>query len=716
MRMPSKRNQIIVLILLAFIFSTSIAVVNRRITIRDPAIYHGDAKTYHANAVSFLHGGDFDADTTFQRKPPMYSLFMAMGYSLFGERSLSTWILQEILHVVTVLLLFTIARSLFTEKQAFVATLVYTIFWGSAFWVYKIGPETLSTFFVVALLYIMMKYRAKNDVRFVMGFGVLLAALILTKPVVMFVVPFLLFFLRTEKKPFRKAHVAIALGIVVVIVGGWMLRNSLRYGSFEIEQSGQIIWSRSILAAEPTHNIVAYGIAAMCGDYMTNYLIPGYSSHPVPTEVNNRMKEFSREYKKIDPDSGSLDEAFRKEGIPRLFRNMGGFVISSIPSLIELNGPVTHQGKSITHFLADNDVKIENSHYVKVLRSVVGYDGDISSALKIATTLAIRLVWFVVMLMVLYGVLLGLRSGGVWWPIVFLVGYFNVMHALIVIPIEVRFIAPVWPLYVLLGVLGGGAIRARYSTHVPRASESQPQNITTSTMEKDIIIIPTYNERDNIHALIKEIFRVVPRVSIMVVDDNSPDGTAEIVRELMRSFPQLSLLSRKGKEGLGKAYIHAFQKALEDGAVRSVVMMDADFSHSPKYLPEMFSQARLYDVVIGSRYTKGGLTEGWERWRKVLSFGGNLYCRTITRMPMKDCTGGFNIIHASLLRKIDLSHIDMSGYAFIMELKYALYKAGASFKEVPIVFKNRTGGESKITNHIISEGVLAPWKMIFKRS
>lgn len=233
---------------------------------------------------------------------------------------------------------------------------------------------------------------------------------------------------------------------------------------------------------------------------------------------------------------------------------------------------------------------------------------------------------------------------------------------------------------------------------------------------KSVIIIPTYNERENISQLVTEIFNAVPpSVYVMVVDDNSPDGTGDIVESLKKVFPRLSLLRRSGKEGLGKAYLDAFEKVLADRDADSVIMMDADFSHHPRYLKEMLSKKDDYDVIIGSRYISGGGVEGWELWRRVLSFGGNLYCRIITRMPITDCTGGFNLIRTDILRTIDPSGFDASGYAFILELKYFLFKEGARFVEFPIIFKNRTGGESKISNHIIKEGILAPWKMIMKK-
>lgn len=231
---------------------------------------------------------------------------------------------------------------------------------------------------------------------------------------------------------------------------------------------------------------------------------------------------------------------------------------------------------------------------------------------------------------------------------------------------------------------------------------------------KDVIVIPTYNEKENISVLIPLIFKTLPDVEVVVADDNSPDGTGKTVLDLKFKYPKVSLISRPKKAGLGKAYTDSFKEILKDSNVRSIVMMDADLSHDPKYLVEMLKKSKDFLVVVGSRYTIGGGTVGWELWRRVLSFCGNLYCRVITGIPIKDCTGGFNVINANLLRKIDFSKMDMSGYAFIMELKYLLYKAGGTFFEVPIVFVDRIKGESKISTQIVHEGILAPWKMVLK--
>lgn len=234
---------------------------------------------------------------------------------------------------------------------------------------------------------------------------------------------------------------------------------------------------------------------------------------------------------------------------------------------------------------------------------------------------------------------------------------------------------------------------------------------------KNVIIVPTYNEKENIKLLIKEIFKYAPDVNILVVDDNSPDGTANEVKNIMIEYKNVSLLSRVGKEGLGKAYLNAFNELRKDSNVEYVGMMDADFSHDPKYLPKMFEVIPNYDVIVGSRYIGGkeSGTEGWELWRRVLSKMGNFYCRIITGMSVRDSTAGFMLIRKKFLDQININDFDVSGYAFMMELKYILWKKGARFKEVPIIFKNRRQGESKLSSHIIAEGIIAPWKMRFKK-
>ena len=232
---------------------------------------------------------------------------------------------------------------------------------------------------------------------------------------------------------------------------------------------------------------------------------------------------------------------------------------------------------------------------------------------------------------------------------------------------------------------------------------------------KTIILLPTYNEAANIGVIIPQIFNELPDVQVMVVDDNSPDGTAEVVKTMQAAYSNLHLHKRAGKEGLGKAYLDAFQKVLADQSIEAVWTMDADLSHNPKYLPQMLAAMTDHDFVIGSRYVAGGSVVGWEKWRQFLSWGGNHYCRLVTRLPIRDCTTGYGCIRTSTLRQIDFSDFDASGYAFLMYLKYKIWQLNARIIEIPICFTNRVSGESKISTSIIHEGILLPWKLIKKQ-
>lgn len=223
-----------------------------------------------------------------------------------------------------------------------------------------------------------------------------------------------------------------------------------------------------------------------------------------------------------------------------------------------------------------------------------------------------------------------------------------------------------------------------------------------------LIIIPTYNERDNMAKLIEQILCLPILVDILIVDDNSPDGTGNIVEELQKQNPRLHLLKRSGKLGLGTAYIEGFKIALQQN-YQFIVTMDADFSHDPKYLPELIAGLADHDLIIGSRYIKNGGVKNWPLKRRFLSRVGNFYAKTILNTPINDNTAGFMAIKTNVLQKIDLNRISGKGYAFLMELKYTLFKNNAKIKELPIIFMERILGKSKISSNIIKEGLLMPW-------
>ena len=234
-------------------------------------------------------------------------------------------------------------------------------------------------------------------------------------------------------------------------------------------------------------------------------------------------------------------------------------------------------------------------------------------------------------------------------------------------------------------------------------------------MESDLIIVPTYNERNNIRAIVPEIVRNCPTARIWVVDDNSPDGTADEVRALTKEFPQVSLILREKKEGLGRAYCDALSRAKKEH-IRAVVLMDADGSHDPIYLPAILDRISSNGLVIGSRYVGGGAAPGWEAWRRALSSGGNKYAQILTGLSISDLTAGFYAIRKDVLDKLDLSSISAAGYAFQIQLKYlAVTECGATPTEIPIVFRKRREGESKLSRHIVLEGMYAPLHIFFKR-
>lgn len=229
----------------------------------------------------------------------------------------------------------------------------------------------------------------------------------------------------------------------------------------------------------------------------------------------------------------------------------------------------------------------------------------------------------------------------------------------------------------------------------------------------NLVIIPTYNERENIEAIVRAVFALPEDFHVLTVDDGSPDGTAEIVRGLQREFPgRLHLLERAGKLGLGTAYIAGFRWGLSRG-YEYFFEMDADFSHNPADLPRLLAKCRDEGagVAVGSRYTRGGKVENWPADRIILSYGASLYARCILWMPVADPTAGFICYRREVLECIDLDRIRFVGYAFQIEMKFAAYTLGFKVREVPITFRDREKGQSKMSLRIIREAMFGVLQM-----
>ena len=233
---------------------------------------------------------------------------------------------------------------------------------------------------------------------------------------------------------------------------------------------------------------------------------------------------------------------------------------------------------------------------------------------------------------------------------------------------------------------------------------------------KTLIVTPTYNERKNIHELVSTLFELNPDFHILVVDDSSPDGTAEIVEELQADCANLHLLSRNEKTGLGSAYIAGFNYALERD-YEAIVQMDADMSHDPKDVPLLIEAIENADLAIGSRYISGINVVNWPLQRLIISYGANIYTRLVTRLPVRDATGGFKCWRREALEAINLDGVRSQGYSFQIEMTYRAWLKGFRITEIPIIFVDRTVGESKMTRSIMLEAaVMIPrlriWKLL----
>lgn len=239
-------------------------------------------------------------------------------------------------------------------------------------------------------------------------------------------------------------------------------------------------------------------------------------------------------------------------------------------------------------------------------------------------------------------------------------------------------------------------------------------NLQSHVQRGDVlIIVPTYNERENIESLLSLVFENLAETEVLVVDDGSPDGTGDLVESIAKRDTRVHLLRRPGKLGLGTAYLAGFKYALERD-YKFIFEMDADFSHNPKYLPQMVAQAQAgADLVLGSRYMAGGGTENWGVARRFISKGGNIYARAILGVGIHDLTSGFKCFRRELLQSMDLDSVRSEGYCFQIEMTYRALTRGFRVEEIPITFVDRHAGSSKMSKKIVAEAMLMVWRLRF---
>lgn len=251
------------------------------------------------------------------------------------------------------------------------------------------------------------------------------------------------------------------------------------------------------------------------------------------------------------------------------------------------------------------------------------------------------------------------------------------------------------------------------SSNDPVRSETPTASATNIVETASLVIVPTYNESNNIRVVIDRVMGLDADLSILIVDDGSPDGTAEIVTSAMDDYPgRVHLIEREAKLGLGTAYLRGFRFALKH-SYRFICEMDADLSHDPDDLPHLIAPVKsgTCDLAIGSRYIGGVRVINWPLSRLVLSYGAGVYTRAITRMPVRDVTAGFKCFHRKVLETLDLSRVNSNGYAFQVEMHYRTWRGGFKVKEIPVVFTERTEGQSKMSKAIVREAAWKVWEL-----
>jgi dolichol-phosphate mannosyltransferase len=236
-------------------------------------------------------------------------------------------------------------------------------------------------------------------------------------------------------------------------------------------------------------------------------------------------------------------------------------------------------------------------------------------------------------------------------------------------------------------------------------------NVTQT--QRALIIFPTYNERDNIEKIVHAVLPLDPRIHVLIVDDNSPDGTGELADRLVEREKKVNVLHRAEKQGLGKAYIAGFKWAIER-QFDFIMEMDADFSHGPEYIKDFLREIQQHDLVIGSRYISGVNVINWPMFRLMLSYFANVYTRVITGLPLRDATGGFKCFRRQVLEAIDLDAVQSSGYSFQIEMSMRAWVKGFKIKEIPIIFVDRIAGTSKMSKKIMREAIWMVWLLRLK--
>lgn len=393
-----------------------------------------DSEYYNARALSLVHTGSLGEEQALFRRPPGYSFFLASVYEVFGEHIAVAWIWQEILFVASLLLLWRISIRFTAGWYALLPPLFTGLYWGANFYVFEIGAEMLALFFLLLFVFLLILYREEHLMRFLIFCGVVGGALALTKPV-FFYASLLLFggvVYKLRSNGYKVwLHAAAACLFVFLFVGGWAMRTYALFGETQIERIGHIVYTRSLYGSLSWREISVHLIASLTGDYVADQVSPGYGANPISQRLGTKRVEAMAKLREQGLSLAEAEANLLHEGIVRIQQHPIKFFAGVVPLIFDLNTLENYRGFPIT-------------------RMFVGTRDSIAPALKVGILLTLHIVWFLVLGFSVFGFLLLIRdSFHAAWPILFLILFFNSVHALIILPAEPRFIMPVLPFYFL---------------------------------------------------------------------------------------------------------------------------------------------------------------------------------------------------------------------------------------------------------------------------
>ncbi|MEK7630435.1 MAG: hypothetical protein AAB417_00170 [Patescibacteria group bacterium] len=428
------------IVILGLTTSVVVGVVGGTLALSNFSQYRDDSRFYNEKAFSLLDQGSFCDDTSEFRKPPVYSLFLAGAYGTLGRRPHSVWLLQAGLLILTILILLSISRIFFSGPLVYLMPLLFSLAWWELFYVFKIGSDLLAITLLAGGVLLTLRSLGKFSYRGAVAWGLLFAILILTKPVVLYAIPFLLAIAFWE----QRRQGVVALLMIILLVGGWMARNQILFDDYQIEQTGHIVWVRGVFAQSSWHDFAAYSISAIAGDYVADLVFPGYALRPLPGEINGSVKRIWEEWRTAGKTDFEIDKEFLAQGVAMLRAHPVGSLVMSAPAFFELNAPSNHRGFPMTHFLT-------------------GTREHLPIVVKLGLIVLVRGVWFLFLAVVVYGMWdWGIVTDRRLMFLAVLLVYFNIMHALIIIPMETRYLAPVVPIYFFFFARGAGKASGLY--------------------------------------------------------------------------------------------------------------------------------------------------------------------------------------------------------------------------------------------------------------